>query len=142
MRFTWSGPLVTKCKVNLARGSDQRLKAYASVVLLDAVAINRIRILQLGTDQHERMLVEFPSQERRQLCPSCQQIANPLGSYRCRKCGADLSQLRHQALAECADGRQHRYQQFVHPVTSEARAAIESAVLAEYFCESALLPNC
>lgn len=121
--------IVTNVRVTIAsrRGDPgNRLRAYATVVLDDAIALRDIRIIA-GRD---RLLVEMPSRKATDHCPECGR-KNSVDSSYCGRCGVGLADPCDR-MPVGPDGAPRHHFDVAHPVTTEARQIIEDAVIEAY----------
>lgn len=114
---------VTEVKITLTEGrNNDKLRAYAEVVIDAALVIHEIRIVERrdGT-----LLVCMPSRKTCDCCPACE-TRTPLTQNYCGECGLYLNHNRPIEL----DAR--LYHDVCHPITREARAELVGAILAAY----------
>lgn len=97
-------------------GRDDRLRAFATVVVDDSLAVRDVKIVE-GRDGVP--FLAMPCRKTADRCPACGG-KNCLSARWCNWCGGRLDPFR-------AAG-QPLYADVVHPVSREARAVLEAAV--------------
>lgn len=114
---------VTDILVKLASDRADKLLAYVEVVLCDGFVIKDLKIIQAADG--ERFLA-MPS---RHVCDHCQQCdrKNRLDARWCHWCGVALDPTR-----GVVEGQLKLHVDVCHPISREARQALEDAVFGEY----------
>jgi stage V sporulation protein G len=117
----------TEIRIKLVPNQRDKLRAFASITLDDALVIRDIKIIDGG----KRLFVAMPS---RKLCDRCKRCGgkNTIRSRFCNDCGTRLKSER----AELDErGRPRLYADITHPIHKEARAQIQTAILDAYQAE-------
>jgi len=116
---------ITEIRVKLVQSARDKLVAFASITLDNALVIRDIKIISSGDD---RLFVAMPS---RKLCDRCSRCGgkNYVRSRYCAECGARLPKNR-AGLDE--RGRPRLYSDIAHPIHQRARDHFHKAILAAY----------
>jgi len=115
---------LTEIRIKLVPNQRDKLRAFASITIDDALVIRDIKIIDGGT----RLFVAMPS---RKLCDRCKRCGgkNSIRSRFCSDCGTRLKSDR----AELDErGRPRLYADITHPIHKGARAEIRNAILAAF----------
>lgn len=112
---------VTEVRIKLMEGSEDRLRAFCSITLDHCFVVRDLKIID-GTNGP---FVAMPSRKLSGHCYRCN-YKNHLRAAYCNQCGAKLK------VTVAADSPQKLYADVAHPVNSECRELISSAVLAEF----------
>lgn len=116
------GLKVTEVRVKLAQPWDSpRVKAYARVILNDAIVIDRFRVVEIGN----RLIVIFPSAPAREACHVCGHKA-PITACYCPDCGAQLYP------GDRTYNRHRRAYEYAFPISREARDVVSNPILSAY----------
>lgn len=107
------------------------VRAYCSFVLGGCFAVRDAKIV----DGAQGLFVSMPSRKIADHCPGCNG-KNSLFARYCERCGGRLAdgRIRHDP-----DGRTRAFFDIAHPITSEFRRKLESALLSAY--EAAAVAN-
>lgn len=115
---------ITAVRVRLAKSKDDKLKAYACVMLDECFVVRDVKVIS----HPGGLFVAMPS---RKLLFSCQQCRtrNYLRAKYCNNCGSRLT-----APAETLNGRGRAklYADVAHPITPACRELFHKAVIAAY----------
>ncbi len=115
---------LTEIRIKLVPNQRDKLRAFASITIDDALVIRDIKIIDGG----QRLFVAMPS---RKLCDRCKRCGgkNAIRARFCNDCGTRLKADR----AELDErGRPRLYADITHPIHKEARAHIQDAILKAY----------
>jgi DNA-binding cell septation regulator SpoVG len=116
------GLRVTEVRVKLAQPWDSpRVKAYARVILNDALVIDRFRVVEINS----RLIVIFPSAPAREACHVCGHKAAITACY-CPDCGAQLYP------GDRVRNRHARAYEYAFPISREAREVISAPIMSAY----------
>ncbi|MFQ5730580.1 MAG: SpoVG family protein [Planctomycetaceae bacterium] len=112
---------ITEVRIKLMDDPQERLKAFCSITLDSSFVVRDLKIIQ-GTRGD---FVAMPSRKLTDRCPRCH-TKNQLRAHYCNQCGAKLDEER---AVKDDDGRAKLYADIAHPIKSECRDMIQSAVL-------------
>jgi stage V sporulation protein G len=112
---------VTEVRIKLMEGSEDRLRAFCSITLDHCFVVRDLKVI----DGTSGPFVAMPSRKLSGHCYRCN-YKNHLRAVFCNQCGTKLK------AAVAADSPQKLYADVAHPVNSECREMISSAVLAEF----------
>jgi len=112
---------VTEVRIKLMEGSEDRLRAFCSITLDHCFVVRDLKVI----DGASGPFVAMPSRKLSGHCYRCN-YKNHLRAAFCNQCGAKLK------VSIPADLPQKLYADVAHPVNSECREMISSAVLAEF----------
>jgi stage V sporulation protein G len=115
---------ITEIRVKLVGSNTERLKAFCSVTLDDAIVIRDLKIIE-GTNGP---FVAMPSRKLSDRCPKCG-AKNHLRARFCNECGARLAENR--APRE-QDGRVKLHADVAHPINIAGREQLQREVIAAY----------
>lgn len=115
---------ITEIRVKLVGSNTERLKAFCSVTLDDAIVIRDLKIIE-GTNGP---FVAMPSRKLADRCPKCGS-KNHLRARFCNDCGARLAENR--APRE-QDGRVKLHADVAHPINMTGREQLQRGVIAAY----------
>lgn len=118
---------ITEIRVKLVRGARDKLCAFASITLDDALVIRDIKIIA-GSEGH---FVAMPSRKLMDRCPQCGG-KNYVRARHCNECGARLARER---AGKDERGRPRLYSDIAHPIHQRARDHFQEAILAAYRAE-------
>jgi stage V sporulation protein G len=121
---------ITEVRIKLVHESQDRLLAFCSITLDGQFVIRDLKIIQ-GT---RGAFVAMPSRKLMDRCRRCGG-KNALRSSYCNQCGVRLPDDR---APKEQDGRAKLYADIAHPINSECREMIQSAVIAAYGHEQVL----
>jgi len=112
---------VTEVRIKLMEGSEDRLRAFCSITLDHCFVVRDLKVI----DGASGPFVAMPSRKLSGHCYRCN-YKNHLRAAFCNQCGAKLK------VSIPADLPQKLYADVAHPVNSDCREMISSAVLAEF----------
>lgn len=115
---------VTEVRIKLMEQSEDRLRAFCSITLDHAFVIRDLKII----DGASGPFVAMPSRKLSGHCPRCG-YKNHLRAAFCNQCGVKLR------IPAAIDSPQKLYADVAHPINSECREMISTAVLAEFEAE-------
>jgi stage V sporulation protein G len=115
---------ITEIRVKLVGSNTERLKAFCSVTLDDAIVIRDLKIIE-GTNGP---FVAMPSRKLSDRCPKCS-AKNHLRARFCNECGTRLAENR--APRE-QDGRVKLHADVAHPINIAGREQLQREVIAAY----------
>jgi stage V sporulation protein G len=115
---------VTEVRIKLMEQSEDRLRAFCSITLDHAFVIRDLKII----DGSSGPFVAMPSRKLSGHCPRCG-YKNHLRAAYCNQCGVKLR------VPSAIDSPQKLYADVAHPINSECREMISSAVLTEFEAE-------
>ncbi len=120
---------ITEVRVKLIPEQRDKLLAFASVTIDDALVIRDIKIIEGG----ERKFVAMPS---RKICDRCVECGgkNYVRARFCSDCGARLEVERTESDER---GRARLYADVAHPINQDARDHLSDAILEAYTQEAA-----
>jgi len=120
---------ITEVRVKLIPEQRDKLLAFASVTIDDALVIRDIKIIEGG----ERKFVAMPS---RKICDRCVECGgkNYVRARFCSDCGARLESERAESDER---GRARLYADIAHPIHQDARDHLSGAILEAYDQEAA-----
>ena len=118
---------ITEVRVKLIPEQRDKLLAFASVTIDDALVIRDIKIIEGG----ERKFVAMPS---RKVCDRCMDCGgkNYVRARYCTDCGARLAVERAEADER---GRPRLYADMAHPINQSARTHLSETILKAYGSE-------
>lgn len=119
---------VTEVRIKLMNDPHERLLAFCSVTFDGSFVVRDLKIIQ-GT---KGAFVAMPSRKLTDHCPKCHG-KNHLRARFCNECGAHMDEDR--ACGTTDAGRAKLYADIAHPIHSECRESIQSAILAGYETE-------
>ena len=120
---------ITEVRVKLVENPDDRLQAFCSIPFADSFVVRDLKVIE-GTNSP---FVAMPSRKMTGHCPRCQCKNHTRATY-CNQCGNKLNP---QLSQKSPDARARLYADIAHPINSECREMIQSAVLEEYKAELA-----
>lgn len=115
---------VTEVRIKLMEQSEDRLRAFCSITLDHSFVVRDLKIIDGTTGP----FVAMPSRKLSGHCPRCGYKNHMRAAY-CNQCGVKL-----RAMAT-TETPQKLYADVAHPINSECREMISSAVLAEFDVE-------
>jgi stage V sporulation protein G len=115
---------VTEVRIKLMEQSEDRLRAFCSITLDHAFVVRDLKII----DGSSGPFVAMPSRKLSGHCPRCG-YKNHLRAAYCNQCGVRLR------IPAAIDSPQKLYADVAHPINSECREMISSAVLTEFQAE-------
>ncbi|MCC6572682.1 MAG: SpoVG family protein [Planctomycetes bacterium] len=120
---------VTEVRVKLASDPDEKLLAYCSVTLNNAIVVKDLKIIQ----GDETPFVAMPSRKITDKCPRCS-AKNHLRARFCNECGTKLKPNRGDVDAR---GRTKLHFDLVHPIAAEVRDYVHEKIVEAYALEAA-----
>lgn len=115
---------ITEIRVKLVHGTRDKLCAFASITLENAIVVRDIKIIAGG----DRLFVAMPSRKLCDRCPRCGG-KNYVRSRYCNDCGTRLGKDR----AQLDDRQRPRlYSDIAHPIHQRARTHFQEAIIAAY----------
>lgn len=120
---------VTEVRVKLASDPDEKLLAYCSVTLNNAIVIKDVKIIQ-GDDEP---FVAMPSRKITDKCTRCG-AKNHLRARFCNECGLKLKANRGETDSR---GRTKLHFDLVHPICAEVRDFVHQKIVEAYAVEAA-----
>lgn len=117
---------VTEVRIKLMEGSEDRLRAFCSITLDHSFVIRDLKVI----DGASGPFVAMPSRKLSGHCYRCN-YKNHLRAAYCNQCGTKLK------VMVPVDSPQKLYADVAHPVNSDCREMISTAVLAEFAAELA-----
>ncbi len=115
---------ITEIRVKLVQGTRDKLCAFASITLENAIVIRDIKVISGG----DRLFVAMPSRKLCDRCPSCGG-KNYVRSRYCNDCGTRLARDRAQKDER---SRPRLYSDIAHPIHQQARAHFQDAIIQAY----------
>lgn len=115
---------ITEIRVKLVGSNTERLKAFCSVTLDDAIVIRDLKIIE-GTNGP---FVAMPSRKLADRCPKCGS-KNHYRARFCNDCGGKLGENR--ATRE-QDGRVKLHADVAHPINMAGREQLQREVIAAF----------
>jgi len=115
---------ITEVKVKLAPRSDDKLLAFATVILDNSFVIRDIKIIQGGRG----LFVAMPSRKMTDRCPHCGTKNHLQASY-CNHCGKKQAESR---VRTDPRGRAKLHADIAHPINSRCRTELEQAIVQAY----------
>ncbi|KAA0218071.1 zinc-ribbon domain-containing protein [bacterium] len=119
---------VSEVRIKLASDPDEKLLAYCSVTLNNALVIKDLKIIQ-GEAQP---FVAMPSRKITDKCPRCGS-KNHLRAKFCNDCGTKLKPNRAETDAR---GRAKLHFDLVHPICAEVREYVHDKIVQAYQAEA------
>jgi stage V sporulation protein G len=117
---------VTEVRIKLMEGSEDRLRAFCSITLDHSFVIRDLKVI----DGASGPFVAMPSRKLSGHCYRCN-YKNHLRAAYCNQCGTKLK------TTVPTDSPQKLYADVAHPVNSDCREMISTAVLTEFEAELA-----
>lgn len=115
---------ITEIRIKLMESSEDRLRAFCSITMDGCFVVRDLKII----DGANGPFVAMPSRKLTGHCQRCSH-KNHLRATYCNHCGAKLQ------LDVDLDSPQKLYADVAHPINSECREAIQSAVIEEFRSE-------
>lgn len=112
---------ITEVRVKLVSRPNDKLRAFCSITLENALVIRDIKII----DGSRGPFVAMPSRKLTDRCPKCGG-KNHLRATFCNDCGGRLPVKRKIVIEE---GRQKLYADVAHPIHAAGREALAGAIL-------------
>ena len=119
---------VSEVRIKLASDPDEKLLAYCSVTLNNAVVIKDLKIIQGETAP----FVAMPSRKITDKCGRCNS-KNHLRAKFCNDCGTKLKPNRGEVDAR---GRAKLHFDLVHPICAEVREYVHQKIVEAYHTEA------
>jgi stage V sporulation protein G len=116
---------ITEIRIKLMESSEDRLRAFCSITIDDCFVVRDLKIID-GTNGP---FVAMPSRKLTGHCHRCNH-KNHLRAAHCNHCGVKLHN-----DGENYDSPQKLYADVAHPINSECRELIQSAVIEEFQAE-------
>lgn len=120
---------VSEVRIKLASDPDEKLLAYCSVTLNNAIVIKDLKIIQ----GEATPFVAMPSRKITDKCGKCGS-KNHLRAKFCNDCG---SKLRPNRAENDARGRAKLHFDLVHPICAEVREYVHQKIVEAYQDEAA-----
>ena len=120
---------VSEVRIKLASDPDEKLLAYCSVTLNNAVVIKDLKIIQ----GEAAPFVAMPSRKITDKCGKCGS-KNHLRAKFCNECGSKLKPNRAETDAR---GRAKLHFDLVHPICAEVREYVHQKIVEAYQQEAA-----
>ncbi|TWU34474.1 SpoVG family protein [Novipirellula artificiosorum] len=117
---------ITEIRIKLMESSEDRLRAFCSITIDGCFVVRDLKII----DGANGPFVAMPSRKLTGHCQRCSH-KNHLRATYCNHCGVKL-----QVDADL-DSPQKLYADVAHPINSECRESIQSAVIEEFDAELA-----
>ena len=118
---------ITEVRIKLCEENNERLLAFCSVTFDNAFVVRDLKIIE-GT---KGSFVAMPSRKLTDRCPCCGS-KNHLRARYCNQCGGKLDEDR---ATRDADGRVKLHADIAHPINSQCREVIQTAVLKAFHAE-------
>jgi stage V sporulation protein G len=118
---------ITEVRIKLMEDSDDRLQAFCSITFDDCFVVRDLKIIEGSSGP----FVAMPSRKLTDRCPGCGS-KNHLRARHCNQCGGKLDEDR---ATRDADGRVKLHADIAHPINSQCREVIQSAVLKAFHTE-------
>ncbi len=115
---------ISEIRIKLVGNRTDRLKAFCSVTFDNDFVVRDLKIIE-GAGGY---FVAMPSRKLTDRCPSCGS-KNHLRAKFCGDCGGHLNENR---ANRGSDGRTKLHADVAHPVNSQAREAIQTAIVEAY----------
>ena len=113
--------VITEVRIKLMDENNERLQAFCSVTFDDCFVIRDLKIIE-GT---KGSFVAMPSRKLTDRCTGCG-CKNHLRARNCNQCGTRLDENR--AIRD-SDGRAKLHADIAHPINSNCREYIQSAII-------------
>ncbi len=110
---------ITEVTVELTGYQQDKVRAYCSVVIDDAIVIREVKILAMENG----FLVAMPNRRSAEPCVLCS-ARNDFNARFCCQCG--------QPMVGTENPPRRIYRDIVHPISAKARQQLEAVVLAAY----------
>ncbi|MEM9586388.1 MAG: septation protein SpoVG family protein [Planctomycetota bacterium] len=114
---------ITEIRIKLMAESEDRLRAFCSITIDSCFVIRDLKIID-GTNGP---FVAMPSRKLTGHCQRCRH-KNHLRAQYCNHCGVKLK----MDVAAHLDSPQKLYADVAHPINSQCREMIQTAVIAEF----------
>jgi len=116
---------VTGVRVRLVTGREEKLKAFATIILDESFIIRELKVI---SGQHG-LFVAMPNRKLTARCPKCGGRNNVTASY-CNRCGEKLHPRELPRRPHSVRPKLHM--DIAHPIKQECRDEIQKAVITEY----------
>ena len=116
---------ISEIRIKLMEGSEDRLRAFCSITLDDCFVIRDLKII----DGSSGPFVAMPSRKLTGHCQRCHH-KNHLRANYCNQCGA-----KQVHSGPPIDSPQKLYADVAHPINSECREEIQTAIVEEFEAE-------
>ena len=113
---------ITEVRIKLVNRRSDKLRAFCSITLDNAFVIRDLKIIEGAKGP----FVAMPSRKVADRCPKCS-LKNHRRAKFCNECGSRLP----EASPE-PEGRPRLHADIAHPISAQAREALERRVLAAY----------
>ena len=117
---------ITEVRVKLVEKSKERLRAFCSITFDGSFVIRDLKVI--GSGAGDGVFVAMPSRKLCDRCPRCR-AKNHLRARFCNECGHSLGDRR---VARDSHGRAKIHADVAHPINTECREMIQSAVIKAY----------
>jgi stage V sporulation protein G len=125
---------ITEVRIFSKEGSNNKLKAYATITIDNAFVVRNIKIIEGKTG----LFIAMPSRKIKEPCPKCNH-KNVVHSKFCNECGSKIptstQPVVSHVLEETHDLRQSEHKDIAHPITVQAREYIQKKILDAYQAE-------
>ena len=119
--------VITEVRIKLMEDNNERLQAFCSVTFDDAFVVRDLKIIEGSKGS----FVAMPSRKLTDRCGQCG-YKNHLRARHCNQCGHKLDEDR---ATRDADGRVKLHADIAHPINSQCREVIQTAVLKAFHTE-------
>ena len=119
---------ISEIRIKLMEGSEDRLRAFCSITIEESFVIRDLKII----DGTSGSFVAMPSRKLTGHCPRCNG-KNHLRAHYCNQCGNKLSSDGRASL----DNPQKLYADIAHPITTQCREELQTAIINEFEAELA-----
>lgn len=119
---------ITEIRIKLMEDSEDRLRAFCSITIDNSFVIRDLKII----DGSNGPFVAMPSRKLTGHCGRCRHKNHLRASY-CNHCGGKLS----SDVDASFDSPQKLYADVAHPINSQCREMIQTAVVDEFQAELA-----
>ena len=129
---------ITEVRIFSKEGSNNKLKAYATITIDNAFVVRNIKIIEGKSS----LFIAMPSRKIKEPCPKCSH-KNVIHSKFCNECSSQIPvsaqpQVSHDP-DQAHDLRQSEHKDIAHPITAQAREYIQKKVLDAYQAEKGKL---
>jgi len=117
---------ITEVRVKLVQKSRERLRAFCSITFDGAFVVRDLKVI--GSGNGGGVFVAMPSRKLCDRCPRCR-AKNHLRARFCNECGHKLVE---QRVSRDSHGRAKIHADVAHPINTECREMIQTAVIKAY----------
>ena len=129
---------ITEVRIFSKEGSNNKLKAYATITIDNAFVVRNIKIIEGKSS----LFIAMPSRKIKEPCPKCNH-KNVIHSKFCNECGSQIPVSTQPQVSQdhdqAHDLRQSEHKDIAHPITVQAREYIQKKVLDAYQAEKSKL---